>query len=146
MSSLNEPSKRLHPSAIWTGESMIVWGGTVDAGFAPTNSGGIYYAVSDQDHDGTIDPQDNCASVANPEQADFDGDGIGDVCENDHRAADIDNSLRVDGFDLAALGRAFGARSGEPRYSPAADLDRSGAVDGDDLALLVSFWGESLGY
>jgi pimeloyl-ACP methyl ester carboxylesterase len=35
----------------------------------------------DTDGDGIIDGEDNCPSVANPDQADSDGDGVGDACE-----------------------------------------------------------------
>lgn len=38
--------------------------------------------VSDADHDGLYDDCDNCPNVANPDQADCDGNGIGDRCEN----------------------------------------------------------------
>ena len=38
---------------------------------------------SDQDGDGVEDGIDNCPEVFNPDQADTDGDGIGDVCEGD---------------------------------------------------------------
>jgi len=37
---------------------------------------------SDQDLDNIPDYQDNCPLVANPDQADADGDGIGDVCDS----------------------------------------------------------------
>ncbi len=37
---------------------------------------------ADTDGDGVIDDCDNCASVANADQADADADGIGDVCDN----------------------------------------------------------------
>ncbi len=40
----------------------------------------------DTDGDGICDDVDNCSGVANPDQADFDQDGIGDVCD-----PDIDN-------------------------------------------------------
>jgi len=36
----------------------------------------------DADGDGVADGQDNCASVANADQADGDGDGVGDACDS----------------------------------------------------------------
>jgi hypothetical protein len=36
---------------------------------------------NDDDGDGLCGPTDNCASVANPDQTDSDGDDIGDVCD-----------------------------------------------------------------
>ena len=41
---------------------------------------------ADADGDNVSDSFDNCVSVANPNQADTDGDGLGDVCD-----ADVDN-------------------------------------------------------
>ena len=37
----------------------------------------------DEDLDGIIDDTDNCPSVANASQSDFDEDGIGDACDDD---------------------------------------------------------------
>ncbi|WP_228852397.1 pectinesterase family protein [Aegicerativicinus sediminis] len=36
----------------------------------------------DSDFDGVVDSEDNCVDTYNPDQADFDNDGIGDVCED----------------------------------------------------------------
>ena len=54
--------------------------------------GNIYWIVNesfeggrrkDIDNDGIIDSKDNCVNTANIDQADLDGDGIGDVCDDD---------------------------------------------------------------
>ena len=99
-------------------------------------------AGPDPDNDEVCDPDDNCPTVANPGQADLDRDGYGDACETGALRADVDLSGRVDGFDLARLGRAFGSTSGQSRYDPAADLDRDGQVDGADLSLLANQFGK----
>jgi hypothetical protein len=39
-------------------------------------------AEADSDGDGIIDSQDNCPTVANPDQIDSDNDSIGDACDN----------------------------------------------------------------
>ena len=96
----------------------------------------------DPDNDNVCDPDDNCPTVSNPGQADLDDDGYGDACETGALRADVDLSGRVDGFDLARLGRAFGSVSGGARYDPDSDLDRDGQVDGADLALLANQFGK----
>jgi hypothetical protein len=60
----------------------IVW-------YASTNTGTeIFRAiavplVSDFDKDDIYDDEDNCRNVFNPDQSDFDGDGAGDMCDDD---------------------------------------------------------------
>ena len=58
----------------------------------------ICRGVFDTDRDGVLDDVDNCPTMANADQADTDGDGIGDVCDNDD-----DNDSIVDSLDCAPL-------------------------------------------
>ena len=44
---------------------------------------------TDTDQDGVVDAQDNCPEIANMDQADGDGDGIGDVCDANPAQADV---------------------------------------------------------
>ena len=47
--------------------------------------------VSDEDDDGIIDEDDNCVNDENTDQADSDGDGVGDACEENLSTGDLDD-------------------------------------------------------
>ena len=50
-------------------------------GYIPTVAAQITIEVmADYDGDGVADSVDNCQFVANPDQSDIDGNGIGDLC------------------------------------------------------------------
>jgi len=49
--------------------------------------------TNDLDNDGIINSRDNCASVSNKGQHDFDSDGLGDLCDNDHDNDGIENTV-----------------------------------------------------
>ncbi len=59
--------------------------------------------ASDTDGDGVSDPVDNCPSVSNGDQADSDGDAIGNACDNDGDndgiANEVDNCSSVPNDD-----------------------------------------------
>ena len=60
----------------------------------------------DSDNDGVPNTLDNCPYTANPGQADSDGDGVGDVCENNT----IPTSYTI--TDLGTLGGFYSKASG----------------------------------
>jgi parallel beta-helix repeat protein len=59
----------------------------------------------DQDEDGIVDELDNCPLVFNPDQADNDLDGVGNVCDsdddNDSVPDNLDNCLLIPNLDQA---------------------------------------------
>ncbi|MCU4163424.1 LamG-like jellyroll fold domain-containing protein [Carboxylicivirga caseinilyticus] len=63
---------------------------------AGTINGGVYvpaYTTTDTDADGIPDFIDNCPFNVNYDQADMDGDGIGDVCDDDRDGDGIADSI-----------------------------------------------------
>lgn len=86
---------------------------TITAAIVQNNTTGTYNNVSipitvtggltDGDNDGVADGDDNCPSNANTDQADNDGDGIGNVCDptpdGDLTPSDTDGDSVADGDD-----------------------------------------------
>ena len=89
----------------------------------------------DADGDGVPDSIDNCPYDANPDQADFDADGVGDACDC---PGDIDRNESVDATDLSYILVAWGTDGGK---TPASDLNRDGIVNTYDLTILLGSWG-----
>src|SRR5438034_10163693 len=46
--SLNAPSARISPTAVWTGNRVVMWGGSGGSPIAPLNSGGQYDPENDR--------------------------------------------------------------------------------------------------
>ena len=60
---------------------------------ATVDSEGCAESQKDPDNDGVFAANDNCPTVANPDQADNDQDGVGNVCDN---CVDVNNPLQLD--------------------------------------------------
>ena len=87
-----------------------------------TNSDGSDLFISrmsaDQDADGITNNRDNCQSIYNPVQADYESDGIGDICD-----LDDDGDGILDQLDTCPMG-SFGWTS-----SAFTDFDGDGCSD-----------------
>ena len=60
---------------------------------------GFSYSEPDSDGDGVLDTEDNCPVDANADQADSDGNGVGDVCDGGVEPIDSDGDGWVDSED-----------------------------------------------
>ena len=94
----------------------------------------VVIAIRDSDNDEVLDPNDNCPYVYNPEQADFDSDGIGNACEC--YAANIDGVDPVNFEDFAMLAPDWLLTG----YHVAGDTNRDDSVDLWDLVQLAQHW------
>ncbi len=64
-------------------ESSATFGTTSLTGYSGRYSGFIWTLFGDSDGDGVADGDDNCLTVSNPLQLDYDGDGKGNTCDDD---------------------------------------------------------------
>jgi hypothetical protein len=89
--------------------------------------------LHDNDGDGIPDGPDNCPLVANPDQADVDGDGIGDTCD-----ADIDGDGFTNEEETAAGSNPRNAAS-TPERCDRGDNDLDGLIDDGYPSVVVGF-------
>jgi len=91
------PDDFIGDTAIYGGETATVKPNVLiifDTSGSMRESANIQVCEPDYDDDGIIDSKDNCPLVYNPDQKDTDGDGMGDLCDDNTSCPDSDG----DGF------------------------------------------------
>lgn len=89
------------------------------------DEGTLGSSVTDTDGDTVPDDADNCVLVANTDQRDTDGDGLGNRCD-----ADLTQDCIVNAADLGELKAVFFSNDAN------ADFDGNGTVNAFDLGIL----------
>ncbi len=77
---------------------------------------------------------DNCPQIANPNQADINSNGIGDVCE--FARGDLNLDGIVEASDVPLFFNAWGSTGASP-----ADFNFDGVVNAADFSILLGNWG-----
>ncbi|MBU0983883.1 MAG: thrombospondin type 3 repeat-containing protein [candidate division Zixibacteria bacterium] len=91
--------------------------------------------TNDGDGDGLCAPDDNCPWVYNEDQADTDGDGIGDACQeycDTHRYGDVNTDGVIDELDVSLLIAYINCEAPLSDRGPA-DVNLDGTIDWRDV-------------
>lgn len=93
--------------------------------------------TGDPDGDGIYSLYDSCPYVSNSDQADRDGNGVGDKCQAPVQAVeDVNQDGEFDCNDVVSVRNKIGARQGDSRYTAAVDVNRDGVIDVRDVAIV----------
>ncbi len=115
-------------------------GGAGPIGDLPADVAVEQAKMTDYDGDGINNFDDNCPAVANPDQADANGNGIGDVCESTGFACgDIDGTGDVNISDAVYMVNYIFAAGPAPLDERGGDIDCSGDVNISDAVYLVNY-------
>ena len=91
----------------------------------------VVILTPDSDGDGILDNSDNCPNDSNPDQNDFDADGLGDACDPDDDNDGVDDSNDAFPFDPTESDDNDGDGVGD---SADLDDDNDGQSDNDEIA------------